>query len=79
MIQLTQHAYNLRRVLRGIEEVRRDLLSLGRPNMPRWQHHFNALCDMQRALRADWPDEAAQIDAWEEKQHQDIEFAEDGA
>lgn len=67
MIQLTQEAYSLRRLLRSIEEVRRDLLSLGRSNMPRWERHFNALCDMQTALRADWPDEAAQIEAWEEE------------
>lgn len=79
MTQLTQEAYALRIVLRGIEELRRDINSLGRPSMERWYRHFNALCDMQQQLRVDWPDEAVQIDAWEAERHQDVEFAERGS
>ena len=74
-MQLTQEAFSLRTVLRDIEEVRRDLLHLGGTNRSRWERHFAVLCRMQRELRADWPEEAAQIEAWEAERHQDVDFA----
>ena len=67
---MSQEAYNLRVVLRTLEEARRALCYLAVP----YAHHRERLNQVTRDLCAEHPELARQIDAWEAKRHQDVEL-----